>query len=115
MSPDEGDARERGTLYCRERINRFVMAAVYSVNRGINKSMEFKGLKAQYIWYVAGGLVGSLLLFAILYVAKVNTYICMTIVGGTGGGSIGLAYRLSNKYGEYGLAKRMAKKRRPMP
>jgi len=71
--------------------------------------MEFKGLKAQYIWYLGGGLVGSLLLFAILYLAKVNNYICMAVAFGTGGGSIRFAYQLSNKYGEHGLMKRMAR------
>lgn len=86
------------------------MATVYRINRGINKSMEFKGLKAQYIWYLAGGVMGSLLLFAILYVLKVNNYICIVVVFGTGASSIGIAYKLSNKYGEHGLMKRMARR-----
>lgn len=86
------------------------MATVYRVNRGINKSMEFKGLKAQYIWYLAGGIMGSLLLFAILYVVKVNNYICIVVAFGAGGSSIGIAYKLSNKYGEHGLMKRMARR-----
>lgn len=86
------------------------MAAVYQVNRGINKSMEFKGLKAQYIWYLAGGLVGSLLIYAVLYVVKVNNYLCMAVAFGAGGSSIGIAYRFSNKYGEHGLMKRRARR-----
>jgi len=89
------------------------MAAVYQVNRGINKSMEFKGLKAQYIWYLAGGLVGSLLIYAILYVSKVNNYICMFVAFACGGTSIGVAYRLSNKYGQYGLMKLRARRAVP--
>jgi Domain of unknown function (DUF4133) len=84
------------------------MATVYQVNRGINKSMEFKGLKAQYIWYLAAGLVGSLLIFAVLFVVKVNNYLCMTVAFAAGGSSIGIAYRLSNKYGEHGLMKKRA-------
>ena len=83
--------------------------SVYHVNKGINKSMEFKGLKAQYIWYLAGGLVGSMLLFAILYVSKINNYVSIAVAFGAGGGSIGFAYKLSDKYGEHGLMKRMAK------
>ena len=83
--------------------------SVYHVNKGINKSMEFKGLKAQYIWYLAGGLVGSMLLFAILYVSKINNYVCIAVAFGAGAGSIGFAYKLSDKYGEHGLMKRMAK------
>ncbi|HMT97439.1 MAG TPA: DUF4133 domain-containing protein, partial [Ferruginibacter sp.] len=30
--------------------------SVYQINKGINRSIEFKGLKAQYIWYLGGGL-----------------------------------------------------------
>ena len=89
------------------------MASVYQVNKGINKSMEFKGLKAQYIWYLGGGLMGSLLLFALLYAAGANSYICMVVAFGSGGGCIGLAYKLSDRYGEHGLMKRMAKRNVP--
>lgn len=34
--------------------------SVYQINKGINKPIEFKGLKAQYIWYLGGGLVISI-------------------------------------------------------
>ena len=90
-----------------------VMANVYPVNKGINKSMEFKGLKAQYIWYLAGGLVASLILFAVLYVIGINNYVCIAVALGCGGGSIGLAYKLSDQFGEHGLMKRMAKRSVP--
>jgi hypothetical protein len=40
--------------------------SVYQINKGINKPIEFKGLKAQYIWYLCGGLVALLILFAIM-------------------------------------------------
>ena len=59
--------------------------------------------------HLAGGLVGSMLLFAILYVSKINNYVCIAVAFGAGGGSIGFAYKLSDKYGEHGLMKRMAK------
>ena len=42
--------------------------SVYQINKGINKSIEFKGLKAQYIWYFAGGVIALLILFAIMYI-----------------------------------------------
>ena len=41
--------------------------SIYQINKGINQSIEFKGLKAQYIWYLAGGLVILLIVFAVLY------------------------------------------------
>ena len=41
---------------------------IYSINRGINRPLEFRGLKAQYIWHLGGGLVAVLILFSILYI-----------------------------------------------
>jgi hypothetical protein len=41
-------------------------ASVYKINKGINKPIEFKGLKAQYIAYLGAGLITLLILFAVL-------------------------------------------------
>ena len=35
---------------------------VYPINKGINRPLEFKGLKAQYIWYLGAGLLVLLVL-----------------------------------------------------
>lgn len=53
--------------------------SVYQINRGVGKPVEFKGLKAQYIWYLGGGLVALLVLFAILYIAGVPIFLCLPI------------------------------------
>jgi hypothetical protein len=45
------------------------MSSVYNINKGINQPIEFKGLKAQYIWWLCGGLVCLLILFAVTYVS----------------------------------------------
>ena len=84
--------------------------SVYQVNKGINKSIEFKGLKAQYIWYLGGGLIGLLILFAILYILGLNTFLCLFVVGSLGTGLFIYIYRLSNNYGEYGMMKKLAKR-----
>ena len=54
--------------------------SVYHINKGINKPVEFKGLKAQYIWYLGGGLVALLILFAIIYIVGVNVFICLAVI-----------------------------------
>lgn len=87
--------------------------SVYSINKGINKPVEFKGLKAQYIWYLVGGIIGLLVLFAILYICGVNTLICLGLVVILCGLLFGYVYHLSRTYGEYGLMKKMARKRMP--
>ena len=37
----------------------------YNVNKGIGKSVEFKGLKSQYLFIFAGGLLSVFVLFVI--------------------------------------------------
>ncbi|WDF78998.1 DUF4133 domain-containing protein [Mucilaginibacter sp. KACC 22773] len=82
---------------------------VYQINKGINKPIEFKGLKAQYIGYLAGGLVGLLVLFAIIYIIGFPVYLCIIIISLLGTGLFMQVYKLSHKYGQYGLMKRGAK------
>lgn len=49
--------------------------SVYQINKGINQSIEFKGLKAQYIWYLGGGVVALLIVFAVMYIIGFPTYL----------------------------------------
>lgn len=86
---------------------------VYQINKGINKPIEFKGLKAQYIWYLGGGLVALLILFAILYICGVNVYLCLVIIVSGASTLFMYVYKLSRKYGEYGFMKKIAKKAVP--
>jgi hypothetical protein len=89
------------------------MSSVYPINKGINRPIVFQGIKAQYIGYLAGGLVGLIILFAILYLCGVNTYACMLIIFGLGTWLIYTVSHLSRKYGKYGLMKRQAKRLLP--
>ena len=89
------------------------MSSVYQVNKGINKAIEFKGVKAQYIGYLVVGLVTLLLLYAILYICGVNMWVCLIVIGGTGTGLVLSIFRLSHKYGQHGLAKRNARRNLP--
>ncbi|MEO6289336.1 MAG: DUF4133 domain-containing protein [Ginsengibacter sp.] len=53
--------------------------SVYQINNDINKSIEFKGLKAQHIWYVADELVLLLIVFADMTICEVNVFICLSV------------------------------------
>ena len=63
-------------------------STVYPINKGINKSIEFRGLKAQYIWYLGGALVGLLVLFAVLYIIGINSYFCVGFILVAGSGAV---------------------------
>lgn len=84
--------------------------AIYQINKGINKPIEFKGLKAQYIGYLGAGLVALLVLFAVFYIAGVPVYLCILLITSSGAALFSQVYRLSNKYGQYGLMKRGARR-----
>lgn len=82
--------------------------SVYKINKGINKPIEFKGLKAQYIWYLAIGLIALLIVFAVMYIIGVNTYVCLVLILLAGAVLFMRITKLSNKYGEYGMMKKVA-------
>ncbi len=87
--------------------------SVYQINKGINKSIEFKGLKAQYIWYLGGGLVGLLIIFAVIYIIGVNIFLCLALIVSGGSGLFMYVYKMSRTYGEHGLMKKIARKAVP--
>jgi len=87
--------------------------SIYQINKGINQSIEFKGLKAQYIWYLGGGLVVLLIVFAILYVIGLPSLLCVGIIVSAAALLIMQIYSMSSKYGEHGLMKTLARKQVP--
>ncbi|MES1220838.1 MAG: DUF4133 domain-containing protein [Bacteroidota bacterium] len=89
------------------------MSSVYQINKGINKPIEFKGLKAQYIWYLGGGLLALLVLFAVLYIAGLNSFVCVGIIVAGATALFMKVYALSRKYGQYGMMKAVARRSLP--
>nr|WP_286384471.1 DUF4133 domain-containing protein [Acinetobacter sp. 226-4] len=73
-------------------------------------SAEFKGLKAQYLFYFAGGLLGNLILVMVLYMAGVNNKVCLALGLGLSGYLVYKVFSLNKKYGQYGLMKLQARK-----
>ncbi len=89
------------------------MTNVYSINKGVNRPVVFRGLKAQYIWWLAGGLLCALLLFAVLYIVGVPMIVCALLVGVSITLHVMRVYRLNRLYGEHGWMKQQAKRVTP--
>lgn len=87
--------------------------SVYRINKGINKPIEFKGLKAQYIGYLGAGLVLLLIMFAVMYIAGVNMFFCLAVTALFGSLLFVFVYGLSAKYGQHGLLKQTASRSLP--
>jgi hypothetical protein len=85
----------------------------YSIYRGISQPAEFKGLKAQYLFIFAGGLLGLFIVFVVMYMAGVNQWIC--IIFGVTAASVLVygTFHLNTKYGEHGLMKAQARRNHP--
>lgn len=85
----------------------------YHINKGINRPIEFRGLKAQYIGYLAVCVVGCLAGFGVLYACGVSLYVCTPLALGLGGWVVTRVFRMSKRFGQFGLMKRAAWKRMP--
>jgi hypothetical protein len=85
----------------------------YTINKGVNRSIEFRGLKGQYIYYLAGGLTILLIAFSVLYIVAVPVYLLLPGVGIAGFGLFSVVFRLSHRYGEHGLMKALARRQVP--
>ena len=79
--------------------------ADYPINRGIGKSVEFKGLKSQYLFLFAGGLLTIFVLFVILYMTGIGQWFCIGFGIIASSVLVWQTFSLNHKYGEYGLMK----------
>ena len=85
----------------------------YSVNKGIGKPAEFKGLQSQYLFIFAGGLLAVFVVFVIMYMVGVNQWICILFGAGAASTLVWLTFSLNRKYGAHGLMKWQAKMSHP--
>ena len=85
----------------------------YELNKGIGESAEFKGLKAQYLFIFAGGLLALFVLFVILYMAGVGQWICIAFGVTSASALVWLTFYLNGRFGEHGLMKLLARKQHP--
>ncbi|WP_200978356.1 DUF4133 domain-containing protein [Echinicola sp. 20G] len=85
----------------------------YTINKGVNRPISFKGLQAQYILYLGIGLVVLLLLFAISYVMGISFWISGVASGFLGFLFFETVYKLNRRYGMHGLKKHMAQRKVP--
>lgn len=85
----------------------------YTINKGIGRSVEFKGLKAQYLFIFCGGLLAVFVLFVVMYMAGVGQTVCIGFGAVSASILVWLTFHLNRKYGEHGLMKLGASKSRP--
>ncbi len=87
--------------------------ADFQINKGIGRSVEFKGLKAQYLFIFAGGLLGIFVVVIIMYMVGVSQYLCLLLGVAFSGLLIWQTFSMNDKYGEHGLMKLSSRKSQP--
>ena len=77
------------------------------------KPVEFRGLKSQYLFIFAGGLLALFVLFIIMYMVGINQWVCIIFGVTSATLLVWLTFRLNEKYGTHGLMKLSARKSHP--
>ena len=87
--------------------------AEYPINKGIGRPVEFKGLKAPYLFIFAGGLRALLNLFVNTYMVGIGQCICSGVGAVSSSILVWQTFALNARYGEHGLMKLGAARSHP--
>ena len=87
--------------------------AEYPINKGIGRPVEFKGLKAQYLFIFCGGLLALFILFVILYMVGIDQWVCIGFGVASSSVLVWQTFALNARYGEHGLMKLGAARSHP--
>jgi len=84
----------------------------FSVNKGVGRAVEVKGLRAQYFIYAVAGVVVAFVIFFLLsffinqVAATLIAATCLMV-------NISICFFLNKKFGENGFVQLIAKKKNP--
>lgn len=87
--------------------------AEYSINKGIGRNAEFKGLKSQYLFIFAAGLLGIFFIFVVMYLIGIDQFVCIIFGVVCASVLVWATFYLNEKYGEHGLLKMQATHNHP--
>jgi len=85
----------------------------YMINKGIGKSVEFQGLKSQYLFIFTGGLLAVFIIFVVMFMAGVSQWVCIGFGLVAASVLVWLTFSLNSRYGEHGLMKVFARRQHP--
>jgi hypothetical protein len=88
-------------------------AGEYIVYKGVGKTVEFLGLKSQYLIGFCVGVLSVFILFIMLRVAGISLAINVVAVAASLGGLVRYVFSFNKKYGQHGLMKKNARGRCP--
>ena len=87
--------------------------ADFEINKGVGREVEFKGLRAQYLFIFAAGLLAVFVMFVIMYMAGIGQWICIGFGVSSATAWVGLTFTLNRKYGSHVRMKLFAARQHP--
>ena len=85
----------------------------FEINKGVGREVEFKGLRAQYLFIFAFGLLAVFVVFVIMYTAGIGQWTCIGFGVSAATGVGWLTFSLNRRFGSHGLMKLLAARQHP--
>ena len=85
----------------------------FEINKGVGREVEFKGLRAQYLFIFAFGLLAVFVVFVIMYTAGIGQWTCIGFGGSAATAVVWLTFSLNRRFGSHGLMKLLAARQHP--
>ena len=85
----------------------------FEINKGVGREVEFKGLRAQYLFIFAFGLLAVFVVFVIMYTAGIGQWVCIGFGVSAATAIVWLTFSLNRRFGSHGLMKLLAARQHP--
>ena len=85
----------------------------FEINKGVGREVEFKGLRAQYLFIFAFGLLAVFVVFVIMYTAGIGQWTCIGFGVSAATVVVWLTFSLNRRFGSHGLMKLLAARQHP--
>lgn len=85
----------------------------FSVFRGVDNEIEFRGLRGRYFYYAAIGIIVSIFLTLFLYIIGLNTLIAISVLVIGSAGTLYYTYDANKRHGRWGETKLAVKNHKP--
>ena len=85
----------------------------FEINKGVGREVEFKGLRAQYLFIFAFGLLAVFVVFVIMYTPGIEQWTCIGFGVSAATAVVWLTFSLNRRFGSHGLMKLLAARQHP--
>ena len=85
----------------------------FEINKGVGREVEFKGLRAQYLFIFAFGLLAVFVVFVIMYTAGIGQWTFFGFGVSAATAVVWLTFSLNRRFGSHGLMKLLAARQHP--